>query len=189
MRRSAAARSTRRTSARPHESAGAVLGSSAAGCHATALPSLCSALLRLPGDGDGDETLFDENTDYDASRQIKSDGTDGTSERALYTLCLIGACHASFGHLLPVAERFVKRTAPLLLAHMSGEPVAAEQRPAESPPCSPVSSAVAATSKLTIATSARVLLDTVEQMKARFRTTQRAQSRLTDFFTRVATRK
>ena len=87
--------------------------------------------------------------------QIEADGVDGTSERALHTLCLIAACHPSLEReldILPMAERHVSRTAPIVLAHLarrSSQPQAASQEnPNDSPPSSP-----AATPKLTIATS------------------------------------
>jgi hypothetical protein len=120
--------------------------------------------------------------------QIEDDGVDGTSERALYTLCLIAACHPALERelkLLPTAERFVEHTAPIVLAYASAEPGAA---PLDYPAGSPLRSPAAAR-KLTIATSVRVLRTTSDGMKTRFRTTQRgAQSRLTDFFT-LASRK
>ena len=123
--------------------------------------------------------------------QIEADGVDGTSERALYTLCLIAACHPSLEReldILPLAERYVHRTAPIVLAHLShrsSQPQgAAQENPIDSPP-----SSSAATPKLTIATSVGKLRDTFEGMnrihsKAVF-SWRSTQSRLTDFFTRT----
>ena len=144
-------------------------------------PVACSTLLRLPEGCDDDDELPQPEDFY----EIRSSAE--TSERALYTLCLIAACHPSLEYEARGAERFVKLTAPTVLAEMAktviGKAEAAGEHPMDSSP--PGSPAAAATPKLTIATSVRMLRDTFEQMKTRFRTRRGAQSRLTDFFGRV----
>jgi hypothetical protein len=141
-------------------------------------PVACSTLLRLPEGYDDDDELLQPEDFYDSAE---------TSERALYTICLIAACHPSLEHEARGAERFVKLTAPTVLAEMAtnviGKAQAAGEHPMDSSP--PGSPAAAATPRLTIATSVRMLRDTFEQMKTRFRARRGAQSRLTDFFGRV----